>query len=116
MGVGSLKATFGKTEIIVLSGIARNGLSKGNVDPCGFCSLRVKVNLVLCLQCGKWIHGRCAGVKRVTPKFSRNFICRECEGNIGEAMEQEDKLCDAVIIVWEFTYLGDRVGEDVRLL
>ena len=26
----------------------------------------------------------------VTPVFSRNFICRKCEGNIGEAVEQEE--------------------------
>ena len=34
------------------------------VDLCGVCSLRVKANLVLCIQCGKWIHGRCVGVKK----------------------------------------------------
>ena len=66
-----------------------------NVYPCGTCSLRVtEANSVLCAHCGKWIHGRCAGVKRVTSKFSRHFACRKCEGNIGEAVEQEVKLCD----------------------
>ena len=30
----------------------------------------------------------------MTPKFSRNFTCKECDGNIGEAVEQEEKLCD----------------------
>ena len=55
-------------------------------------------------------------MKRVTPKFSRNVTCRKCEGNIGEAVEQEEKLCDEVETVSEFTYLGDRVsgGGDVR--
>ena len=33
-------------------------MSKGKVDPCGVCSLRVKAKSVLCLQCGEWIHGR----------------------------------------------------------
>ena len=48
----------------VVSGcITNDGLSKGNVDPCGVCSLRVKANSVLCVQCGKWIHCRCARVK-----------------------------------------------------
>ena len=32
----------------------------------------------------------------MTPKFSRNFTCRKCAGNIGEAVEQEDKSCDEV--------------------
>ena len=55
------------------------------------------------------VHGRCARVKRVSTKFTRNFACKKCEWNIGEAMEQEKKLCDQVETAWEFTYLGDRV-------
>ena len=46
----------------------------------------------------------------MTSKFSRNLTCRKCEGNIGEAAEQEVKLCDEVKIVRESTYLGDRVS------
>ena len=64
-----LKANLGKTKVMVSGGITKNGISKSKVDPCGFCSLRVKANSVLCLQCGMWIHGRCAGVKMVTPKI-----------------------------------------------
>ena len=62
--------------------IAKDGMSKSKVDPCGVCSLRVKANSVLCVQCCKWIHGRCARVKMLTQKFSRNFACRKCDGNI----------------------------------
>ena len=46
----------------------------------------------------------------MTAKFSRNFTCNKCEGNIGEAVEQGDKLCDGVETVLEITYLGDRVS------
>ena len=53
----------------VSSGITQDGFFNIKVDSCGFCSLREKANLVLCVQCGRWIHGRCAGVKRVTQKF-----------------------------------------------
>ena len=80
------------------------GFFGGKVDACGVCRLRVKANLVLCLQCGKWIHCICTGEKIVT--FSRNLTCRKCEGNIGEAVEQEVRLCDEVETVMEFTYLG----------
>ena len=73
-----LKVNVGKTKEIVCGGIKKVGKSKSNVDPCGFCSLRVKANSVLCLQCGKWIQSRCARVKRVTPKFSRNLACSKC--------------------------------------
>ena len=46
----------------------------------------------------------------MTPTFSRSFTCRKCVGNIVEAVEQEDKLCDEVETVREFTYHGDRVS------
>ena len=46
----------------------------------------------------------------VIPKFQSNFTCRECEGSIVEAVEQEEKLCDEVETVREVTYLGDRVS------
>ena len=50
-----------------------DGLSMGKVGPCGICGFGVKANSVMCVQCGKWIHCRCAGMKRVTPMFFRNF-------------------------------------------
>ena len=88
----------------------KDGLSRSKVDACGICTMRVKANTDLCEQCGKWIHSRCAGVKRVTSMFSTNFACRKCEGNIGEAVEQDKKICDEVETVKEFTYLGDMVS------
>ena len=62
-----LKVNLGKTRVMVNGGITKDGMSKSKVDPCGVCSLRVKTISVLCLYCGKWIHGRCAGVKLVNP-------------------------------------------------
>ena len=50
----------------------------------------------------------------VTLMFSRNFTCTKCEGNIGEAVEQEVKLCDEVETVREVTYHGDRVSAGGR--
>ena len=38
--------------------------------------------------------------------------------NVGEAVEQEEKLCDDVETVWEVTYFGDRMTgriEDLML-
>ena len=46
-------------------------------------------------------------MKRVTAKCSRNFTCRGCDGDIGEEVEQEEKLCGEVRTVREFMYLGD---------
>ena len=64
-----LKVNLGKTKVTVSGGITKDGMSKCKVDLCVVCSLKVKANSVLCLQCGKWIYGRCVGVKRLTPKF-----------------------------------------------
>ena len=57
----------------------------------GICSFRVKANSVFYVQCGKLIHGRCAGVEKVTAKHSRNFASRKCEGNVGGS-EAERKV------------------------
>ena len=70
-----LKVNLGKTKVMVSGGITKDGMSKGKVDPCMICSLRVNADLVFCVQCGKWIHGRSTRVKRVTAKFSGNFLC-----------------------------------------
>ena len=64
-----LKVKIWKTKVMICGEIKKDGMSKSKVDPCGVCSLRVKANSVLCLQCGKLIHGRCAGVKMVTQDF-----------------------------------------------
>ena len=39
-----LKVNLVKTKVMVSSDITQDGLSKGNVDPCRFCSFRVMVN------------------------------------------------------------------------
>ena len=108
--IWSLIVNLGKTKVVVSGCITRDRLSKSKVYSCVVCSLRVKANSVLCVQCLKWIHSGCANVKRVTPMFSGSFLCRKCEGNNGEAVEQEEKSCDEAETVWEFTYLGDRVS------
>ena len=46
----------------------------------------------------------------MTRKFYINFTCRKCEGNIGEAVEQEVMSCDEVVTVREITHHGDRVS------
>ena len=62
-------------------------LSKCNVYLCGACGLRVNANSLLSVQCGMQIFGRCSGVKKMIPRFSRNFACRKCEGYIGQTVE-----------------------------
>ena len=49
-------------------------------------------------------------MSRVTARILRTFACMNCELNIGEAVEREETLCDEVVTVIEFIYLGDRVS------
>ena len=48
-----------------------------------------------------------AVVVDVVTEFTRE---RKCDGNVGEAVKQEEKLCDEVETVRELTYIGDRVS------
>ena len=77
---------FGNTNVMVSGGITKDGTSKSMVGPSVICCLRVKANSILCLLCGKWIHGGCSRVKIVTPRFSRNLACIKCDGNIEEKL------------------------------
>ena len=75
-----MKVNLGVTKVMVCGSITKDGMSKCKVDPCEVCSLSIMVNSVLCLHCGKWIHGGCARVKRVAPKFSRNLYAENVNG------------------------------------
>ena len=61
---------FGKTKVVVSSGITKVDLLKCIVYPCGVCILRVSASSILCVQCGMSIRGGYVRVKRVTAKFS----------------------------------------------
>ena len=66
-----LKVNLGKTKVVV--SVAEGEVSVSMVDPCGICGKRIMANSVLCVKCGKCIHGRCAKVKRVTPRLGRDY-------------------------------------------
>ena len=68
-------------------------------------------NSVLCVKCGKWIHGRCAKVKRMTPTLGRDFVCGRCKKQVDGLMELVEELCEEVETVRGFFYLGNRVNE-----
>ena len=72
----ALKVNLRKINVMVNGSNMKKGSSKCRIDPCLAYSLRVKVNAVLCVQCGKCIHGQCAGVKMVILRFVRK-ICMQ---------------------------------------
>ena len=103
-----LKVNLGKTKMVVSGSDGEVLASK--VDPCGVCGKRVKANSLSCTKCGKWIHGRCAKIKRVSPSMARDFTCRRCETRAGGVVEPVEELCDEVETVKGFCYLGDRIN------
>ena len=89
---------------------AQGEVSVSKVDPCGICGKHVMANSVLCVKCGRWIHGRCAKVKRVTPRLGRDFVCGRCKKQ-DDGLEPVKELCEVVeTVVRGFCYLRDRVN------
>ena len=71
-----LKVNLKKTKVIV-SG-SKSEVLKSKVDPCAKCGKRVMANSVMCTKCCKWVHGRCAKMKRVTSTLAKCFACELC--------------------------------------
>ena len=103
-----LKVNLGKTKVVV-SG-AEGEVTVSKIDPCGICGKRVMANSVLCVKCRKWIHGRCAKVKRVTLRLGRDFVCGRCTKQADGFIDSVEELCEEVETVRGFCYLGDRVN------
>ena len=71
-----LKVNLKKTKVL-LSGLKGEAL-KSKVDPCAQCDKKVMENLVKCTKCSKWVHDRCAKMKRVTSPLAKGFVCELC--------------------------------------
>ena len=67
-------------------------------------------NSLLCVKCGKWIHGRCAKVKRVTLRLGRDFVCGRCKKQANGLVGPVEELCEEVETVKSLCYLVDRVN------
>ena len=71
-----LKVNLKKTKVMVSS--LKGGVIKSKVDPCAKCDKRVMANVVMCTKCGKWVHERCAKMKRVTSILAKGFAFELC--------------------------------------
>ena len=69
-----LKVNLKKTKVMV-SGW-KGEVLKSTVDPYAKCGKKVMANSMMCTKCGKWVHGRCAKMKRVTSTVAKGFVCK----------------------------------------
>ena len=99
-----LKVNLGKTKVVVSGGEGEMSVSK--VDPCGLCGKRVMANSVLCVKCGKWIHGRCTKNNRVTSRLGRDFVCGRCKTQVDGLVEPVEELCEEVETGEKFLLFG----------
>ena len=65
---------------------------KSKVDPCAKCGKRVMANPVIRTKCGKWVHGRCAKMKRMTSTLAKGFVCELCANTKEGIVEQREEL------------------------
>ena len=72
-------------------------------------------NSVMCTQCGKWVHNKCAKMKRVTSTLAKGFVCELCVYTKEGIVEPGEELSffDQVDFVKSFCYLGDRLNASV---
>ena len=111
-----MKVNIGKTKWMI-SG--NNGSVKETSGrwPCAVCKKGVGRNSLQCTGCQKWVHSKCSGVKGSLSRFSVNFKCKVCMGNIQDAIHSsESKVLDlgdgmSIEEVGSFCYLGDTISK-----
>ena len=69
----------------------------------------------MCTKRGKWVHGRCANIKRVTSTLAKGFVGKLCVYTKGGVLKPGVELSffDQVNFVKRF-YLGDRLNASGR--
>ncbi|XP_046864746.1 uncharacterized protein LOC124459301 [Xenia sp. Carnegie-2017] len=78
--------------------------------PCGVCGKRVGVNSIMCGKCGKWVHGRCSGVRGALTRVT-DFECGTCRRGGRVAIERFELGDVSLEGVSEFKYLGDVLND-----
>ena len=85
-----LKMNLKKTKVMV-SG-SKGEVPNSNVDPCSKCGKRVRANSVMCTKCCKWVHVRCAKMKRVTSALAKGFVQKVCVDTKKEIVEPREEI------------------------
>ena len=107
MELRGLKVNLEKTKSMVTGKRAAEAVQSGRW-PCGCCGRGVGSNSVLCVECNKWCHQRCSGLRNL--RGVRNFVCPRCARE--ETAENEERAGlevngGTLEEVQQFCYLGD---------
>ena len=105
-----LKVNLKKTKVM-MSGL-KGEVLESKVDLYAKCGKRVMASSAMCTKCGKWVHGRCAKLKRVTSTLAKGFVCELCVYTKEGIMEPGEELSflDQIDFVNSFCYLGNRLN------
>ena len=79
-------------KIKVMVSVWQGEILQSKVDPCAKCSQRERENLVICTKCGKWVHGRCVKMNRVTSTLAKSFVCEQSADTIKEIVEPSKEI------------------------
>ena len=107
-----LRVNIGKMKVMKCC-VNSMPLSDSGKWPCGVCRKGVRSNSVFCVQCKKWVHKKCSGVKGKLVEGVK-FTCPVCVkgGHVDPLAEKEVVLGEAgkLQCVDKFCYLGDMLG------
>ena len=96
--------------------LLHTGYATAGKHSCGVCRKGVASNSILCVECLRWVHERCSGIKGKL-KSNVDFRCRRCleEGPVGIVLRREVEIEPNVKLecVPEFCYLDDTLGAGV---
>ena len=96
-----LKVNLKKTKVLV-SG-SKGEVLKSKVDPCVKCSKRVMVNSMMCTKFDKWVHGRCAKMKKVTSTLAKDFVTSTVPKN-DIVVSRNKKNCSKKILAFSCNF------------
>ena len=60
--------------------------------------------------CTKWVHGKCAKIKRATTRLATHFVCSKCREIMKGMVDLIEKLRNEVETVNGFCCLGERLN------
>ena len=72
------------------------------------------VNSAMCTKCGKWVHGRCAKIKKVTSTLAKGFACKLCVDTKKGIVEPGEEISFFDQVEFVKSYLGDRLNVSSR--